>query len=178
MAKKPSIAVRLERAAFLSLFAVHGLSGARRLSACAKKSPAFAGLIVFKYDPVASLSAPAGRGQKFVAEKSPLLRLGVSRLHGLNSFYPAGTLGLPPAEPQGRRVHSRHSVVPDSQQMVWPPLPVPASMLRVSSLILQTLSRVRFPHHTESRKSLPRTQANPVPVHGCRGKTVTCGAGG
>ncbi len=95
MAKKPSIAVRLERAASLSLFAVHGLSGARRLSACAKKSPAFAGLIVFKYDPVASLSAPAGRGQKFVAEKSPLLRLGVSRLHGLNVSFRLERWGYP-----------------------------------------------------------------------------------
>jgi hypothetical protein len=69
------------------------------------------------------------------------MRSGVSRLHGLN-FFPAGTLGLSPAEPQGPRVRSRISAVPDSQQMVWPPLPVPASMLRVSSVIPSRPSRL------------------------------------
>jgi hypothetical protein len=40
-----------------------------------KKPRYYAGLIIFNYDPDASLSAPAGRGQKFVAKKSPSLAL-------------------------------------------------------------------------------------------------------
>ena len=60
------------------------------------------------YDPVASLSAPAGRGQKFIAEKSPFSALRRVASSRTQCFFPAGTLGLPPAEPRGRRVNSRH----------------------------------------------------------------------
>ena len=78
---------------------------------------------------------------------------------------------------------SRLSVVPDSHQMVWPPLPVPASMLRVSTLIPPQLFATNpvtcpLPASTGEPKNCSQLQANPVPVHGCRVKTNTCGGVG
>jgi hypothetical protein len=118
-----------------------------------KKSPAAAGLIVLLSSTrCIAVSSGRGAGKSFVAEKSALLalrRVASSRTH----FIPAGTLGRSPAEPQGPRVHSRLSAVPDSHQMVWPPTRArvdapsffryPYKPLRVWCLT------VRFPHHAE-----------------------------
>jgi len=76
-----------------------------------EKSPAVfstAGLRTSSFNvPVGSLSAPAGRGQKSTAEKSPLSRLGVSRLHE-HQMSVGWNVGVsPPAEPRGRRVDTR-----------------------------------------------------------------------
>lgn len=82
-----------------------------------------------------------------------------SRLHELKSI-PAGTLGLSPAEPRGRRVDARSVVVPDSQPMRWPPLPVPASILRV---FLPYSSVSLYDPISGAVPVLTWNQANPVP---------------
>jgi hypothetical protein len=115
-----------------------------------------------------------GAGKSSLPKNRPLLRSGVSRLHGLN-FLPGWNVGAIPGRTSRPACQFTPLVVPDSQQMVWPPLPVPASMLRVSSLISPNPVVCSLPASPGKPKFLPRTQANPVPVNGCREKTDTCG---
>jgi hypothetical protein len=81
--------------------------------------------------------------------------------------------GHTPAEPQGLRVTSRSLIVPDSQQMLWPPLPVPASMLRVSVLFLHHLL-CPLSASRETRTTLEWFEANPMPPQRIRAETATC----
>src|SRR6185295_10699968 len=60
-----------------------------------------------------------------------------------------------------------------ASQCGWPPLPVPASMLRVS-LPYPSICTVRSPHHTKARHFVGREEANPVPTVGCYSKTEAC----
>jgi hypothetical protein len=83
------------------------------------------------HDPVVSLSAPAGRGQKFFAENRPFIAL--RRVASSRTQYLSGwNVGAAsPGRTSRPACAFTPSFVPDSQQMVWPSLPVPASMLRV-----------------------------------------------
>ena len=137
---------------------------AGRLREAQKKAPLARGsLHLHLHDPDASLSAPAGRGQKFVAEKSPsfaLRRVASSRTQYLSRLE---RWGLPPAEPQGRRVYSRHHSFRTARKWCGRRYPCPRRCseflpLSLHNSSLQTLLLVRFPHQPGSRKTAPNSK--------------------
>jgi hypothetical protein len=68
-------------------------------------------------------------------------------------FSPAGTLGLSPAEPQGRRVNHAYQSFRTAIKWCGRRYPCPRRCSEFLPLSLQTLSFVRFPHHPGSRKT-------------------------
>ena len=90
----------------------------------------------------------------------------------------AGTLGLcAPAEPQGLRVIHALSSFRTAQQMVWPPLPVPASMLRVS-ISLSSRSLLCAPRISAGARIFTCRSSKPNASAWSHSKTVTCEIGG
>ena len=145
----------------------HGIRGQ-------KKAPLARGSWSALHDPVC-VAVSSGRVRaKVRCGKSPLLHSGVSRLHGLN-FHPGWNVGARfPGRTSRPACSFTPSLVPDSPQMVWPPLPVPASTAPSFFPCSSNACHLCASRITREGRNLVRSQANPVPVHGCHAKTGTC----
>jgi hypothetical protein len=93
---------------------------------------------------------------------------------------PAGTLGLSPAEPQGRRVNHAYQSFRTAIKWCGRRYPCPRRCSEFLPLSLRNLFAPNpvicpLPASTGEPKNFSQLQANPVPVHGCRVKTDTCG---
>ena len=156
--------------------AVHRWGFGQRLrpKSAQKKAPQERGFQDLKFAMTRWIAVSSGpdAGKNPSRKHSPLSRPASRVFTSINSLR-LERWGPTPAEPQGLRVSSRSLIVPDSQQMLWPPLPVPASMLRVSVLSLHHLL-CALSASGETRTALERFKANPMPLRRFRAETATC----
>jgi hypothetical protein len=124
-----------------------GRREAQAVGRTAKKKPRFRGAHVLRcLTRCIGCQLRPGAGKSFSAEKSAPTCASACRVFTDVKYFRLERWGSIPGR-TSRPACSFTLVLPfRTARNVWPPLPVPASMLRVSGPCISYLSRVRFPH--------------------------------